>query len=239
MPPTIEEVRSILPPPTDDTDAVEVEEVLWGPISPADARAAGAPFASSSILLRPGIDPELRTRVLAEVPLDVIPSGDDTVATFVARLSSSSFLEDSHVQKSGCLKKRVRLNATSYAQPRRRSWSVQVGEPYTDDDGDVVSTLMSYSAFGRVAEDWEARLMPRPVFDLGVVLWRIAFRFLTAESQVHAASANCLPTPALLQDVWFQNGAPPGQSQYKTNAGCRERQAVARFLGGRPCADGS
>ena len=103
MPPTIEEVRSILPPPTDD----KVEEVLWGPISPADARAAGAPFASSSILLRPGIDPELRTRVLAEVPLDVIPSGDDTVATFVARLSSSSFLEDSHVQKSGCLKKRV------------------------------------------------------------------------------------------------------------------------------------
>ena len=101
MPPTIEEVRSILPPPTDDTDAVEVEEVLWGPISPADARAAGAPFASSSILLRPGIDPELRTRVLAEVPLDVIPSGDDTVASFVARLSSSSFLEDSHVQKSG------------------------------------------------------------------------------------------------------------------------------------------
>ena len=189
MPPTIEEVRSILPPPTDDTDAVQVEEVLWGPISPADARAAGAPFASSSILLRPGIDPELRTRVLAEVPLDVIPSGDDTVATFVARLSSSSFLEDSHVQKSGCLKKRVRLNATSYAQPRRRSWSVQVGEPYTDDDGDVVSTLMSYSAFGRVAEDWEARLMPRPVFDLGVVLWRIAFRFLTAESQVHPPTA--------------------------------------------------
>jgi len=93
------------------------------------------------------------------------------------------------VQKSGCLKKRVRLNSTSYAQPRRRSWSVQVGEQYTDDDGDVVSTLMSYTAFGRVAEDWEAHLMPRPVFDLGVVLWRIAFRFLTTESQVHPPTA--------------------------------------------------
>ena len=182
-------MRSILPPPTDDTDEVEVGEVLWGPISPADARAAGAPFATSSILLRPGIDPELRARVLAEVPLDVIPSGDDTVASFVARLSSSSFLEDSHVQKSGCLRERVRLNATSYAQPRRRSWSVQVREPYTDFDGDVVSTLMSYSAFGRVAEDLEAHLMPRPVFDLGVVLWRIAFRFLTAESQVRPPTA--------------------------------------------------
>ena len=39
-------------------------------------------------------------------------SGDDTVASCVARLSSSSFLEDSHVQKSGCLRERVRLNAT-------------------------------------------------------------------------------------------------------------------------------
>ena len=190
MPPTIEEVRSILPPYWHD-HSITVEEVLWGPISPADARAAGAPFASSSILLRPcsSVAPDLRARVLAEVPLDVIPSGDDTVASFVARLSSSSFLEDSHVQKSGCLKKRVRLNATSYAQPRRRSWSVQVGEQYTDDDGDVVSTLMSYTAFGRVAEDWEAHLMPRPVFDLGIVLWRIAFRFLTTESQVHPPTA--------------------------------------------------
>jgi len=167
-----------------------VEEVLWGPISPADARAAGAPFASSSILLRPSsIDPDLRARVLAEVPLDVIPTRDDTVTSLVERLSSSSFLEDSHVQKSGCQKTRVRLNATSYAQPRRRSWSVQVGEPYTDDDGAVVSTLMSYTAFGRVAEDWEAHLMPRPVFDLGVVLWRIAFRFLTTESKVHPPTA--------------------------------------------------
>ena len=86
MPPTIEEVRSILPPDWHDA-RITVEEVLWGPISPADARAAGAPFATSSILLRPGIDPELRARVLAEVPLDVIPSGDDTVASLVARLS--------------------------------------------------------------------------------------------------------------------------------------------------------
>ena len=95
---------------------------------------------------------------------DVIPTRDDTVDSLVARLSASSFLEDSHVQMSGCLKRRVRLNATSYSQPRRRSWSVQAAAPHTDDDGDAVSTLMSYTAFGRQAEDWEAHIMPRPVF---------------------------------------------------------------------------
>ena len=40
MPPTLAEVRAIVPPPTDDTDEVEVEELLWGPISPAVAREA-------------------------------------------------------------------------------------------------------------------------------------------------------------------------------------------------------
>jgi hypothetical protein len=129
MPPTLAEVRAIVPPPTDDTDEVEVEELLWGPISPAVAWEAGSGFPASSILLKPSIDPELRAQVLAEVPPDVIPTRDDTVDSLVARLSASSFLEDSHVQMSGCLKRRVRLNATSYSQPRRRSWSVQAAAP--------------------------------------------------------------------------------------------------------------
>ena len=189
MPPTLAEVRAIVPPPTDDTDEVEVEELLWGPISPAVAWEAGSGFPASSILLKPSIDPELRAQVLAEVPPDVIPTCDDTVDSLVARLSASSFLEDSHVQMSGCLKSRVRLNATSYSQPRRRSWSVQAAAPHTDDDGDAVSTLMRYTAFGRQAEDWEAHIMPRPVFDLGVELWRIALPFLTAESRAHPPTA--------------------------------------------------
>jgi hypothetical protein len=39
MPPTFAEVRAIVPA-TADTDDVEVEELLWGPISPAVAREA-------------------------------------------------------------------------------------------------------------------------------------------------------------------------------------------------------
>ena len=39
---------------------------------------------------------------------DVIPTRDDTVDSLVARLSASSFLEDSHVQMSGSLKRRAR-----------------------------------------------------------------------------------------------------------------------------------
>jgi len=212
MPPTLAEVRAIVPPPTDDTDEVEVEELLWGPISPAVAWEAGSGYPASSILLKPSIDPELRAQVLAEVPPDVIPTRDDTVDSLVARLSASSFLEDSHVQMSGCLKRRVRLNATSYSQPRRRSWSVQAAAPHTDDDGDAVSTLMSYTAFGRQAEDWEAHIMPRPVFDLGVELWRIALPFLTAESRAHPPTACQL----LLYHVLFGGRMGRHRDNYNT-----------------------
>ena len=218
MPPTLAEVRAIVPPPNDDIDEVEVEELLWGPISPAVAKQAGSEFPASSILLRPGIDPELRARVLAEVPPDVIPTRDDTVDSLVERLSASTFLENSHVQKSGCLKRRVRLNETSYSQPRRRSWSVQAAAPHTDDDGDAVSTLMSYTAFGRQAEDWEAHIMPRPVFDLGVELWRVALPFLTAESRAHPPTACQL----LLYYVLF-NGR---MGRHRDNYNTRQMRAV-------------
>ena len=217
VPPTLAEVQAIVPP-TADVDYVDVEEVLWGPISPADARDAGSEFPASSLLFEPGIDPELRARVLAEVPQDVIPTRDDTVDSLVERLSSSTFLEDSHVQKGGCLMTRVRLNATSYSQPRRRSWSVQAAEPYTDEDGDAVSTLMSYTAFGRQAEDWEAHIMPRPVFELGVELWRVALPFLTAESRAHPPTACQL----LLYYVLF-NGR---MGRHRDNYNTRQMRAV-------------
>ena len=152
------------------------------------------------------------------MPQDVIPTRDDTVDSLVERLSSSTFLEDSHVQKGGCLMTRVRLNATSYSQPRRRSWSVQAAEPYTDEDGDAVSTLMSYTAFGRQAEDWEAHIMPRPVFDLGVELWRVALPFLTAESRAHPPTACQL----LLYYVLF-NGR---MGRHRDNYNTRQMRAV-------------
>ena len=43
--------------------------------------SCGSGFPASSILFKPGINPELRARVLAEVPLDVIPRRVDTVAS--------------------------------------------------------------------------------------------------------------------------------------------------------------
>jgi hypothetical protein len=67
-------------------------------------------------------------------------------------------------------------------------WPSQAAAPHTDDDGDAVSTLMSYTAFGRQAEDWEAHIMPRPVFDLGVELWRIALDSAALAMRLHVAS---------------------------------------------------
>jgi hypothetical protein len=147
MPPTLAEVRAIVPPPTDDTDEVEVEELLWGPISPAVAWEAGSGFPASSILLKPSIDPELRAQVLAEVPPDVIPTCDDTVDSLVARLSASSFLEDSHVQMSGCLKRRVRLNAMLLLQVCER--------------GDFVTRLQE-SSLPSIQPNWQHQYTSLP-----------------------------------------------------------------------------
>ena len=58
VPPTLAEVEAIVPPTCiADVDYVDVDEVLWGPISPADARDAGSEFPASSLLFEPGIDP--------------------------------------------------------------------------------------------------------------------------------------------------------------------------------------
>jgi hypothetical protein len=53
----------------------------------------------------------------------------------------------------------VRLNATHYPQPRRRSVTV--------DQDDEQITMLNYTAYGRLAQDWESVPMPRPIFTLG------------------------------------------------------------------------
>ena len=94
---------------------------------------------------------------MREIPSDVLPRCDDTVSSLVSRLAQSSFLEDSRVLQGGRGPRRVRLNDTDYAQPRRRSWSVKVeveGEG-EDEVGSTTTSLLNYTAFGRLPEDLE------------------------------------------------------------------------------------
>ena len=49
----------------------------------------------------------------------------------------------------------------------------------------ATTSLLNYTAFGRLPEDLEAVPMPRPVYNLGVALWTVAFDFLTDLSKRH------------------------------------------------------
>ena len=173
--PTLAEVLATPPP----TSARPPFILQWGPVPLAASQAAGATFPTSSVTLRPLLPTGVVSEALREIPSSVLPRSDDTVSSLVARLAQSSFLEDSHVLKGGCGPRRVRLNTTPYPQPRRRSWSVLV------DVGTTATSLLNYTAYGRLPEDLEAVGMPRAVYNLGVALWTVAFDFLTALSKRH------------------------------------------------------
>ena len=164
--------------------------VLWGPISPEASRRAGAVFPTSSVLLRPELPCGVAEAAIAVVPDEVLSRPDDTASTLRARLAQSSFLEDIHVLKGGRGPARVRLNATCYPQPRRRSWSLAEKKEGVDDQptDDACASLLSYTAYGRLPSDWEAIHLPLPVEDLGVALWRVALPFLAEPS------TRCPPT---------------------------------------------
>ena len=108
------------PPPEDRS---RPGEVVWGPIGIEEAAAAGSRMPSASVVLRGIVDDQLRTAALSVVPREVLQwPEDDSVKSLISRLAASTFLEDSHVLKGGGNGKRyIRLNETSYAQPRRRS----------------------------------------------------------------------------------------------------------------------
>ena len=144
-------------------------KLLWGPISQAQAQLAGAHAPTSSVLMRPVVDPDVRSAALMEVPHHAWQRVHDTADALRGRLGASTFFEDSHVFKGGRLgKKRVRLNETEYPQPRRRSWSVLVAAAHEDGNGDTVQTLLNYTAAGRAPSDWRSRAMPAAVYELGV-----------------------------------------------------------------------
>ena len=186
--PTLAEVRSVRAPVVGEGAPGKIQS-LWGPISEEEARRAGASFPTSSVLFRPAVPEEIRAAALEVVPTDVLPRQGETIRGFVQRLAESSFLNDSHVLKDGQGPRRVRLNGKSYPQPRRVDWSVVVKDERVDDDGDDVITLLNYTAYGREPTDWESHVMPRPVYDLGYILWRESWPLLTELCKKHPPPA--------------------------------------------------
>ena len=124
------------------------------------------------------------------VPYSVYPpSRNATRAEMVAQMAVCDELDDIHFLKGGNGKGgRVRLNATSYPQPRRLSWSVLKGKEWSAEHDQHVYVQYAYSQSYRPPEDWRAAPMPMPVFDLGCACREAGYRYLSAISQA------CPPT---------------------------------------------
>ena len=151
---------------------------VWGLIPKDVAQAEGALAAVSSVCFTPEVRRDVLAAARAEIPEHVIPRCDDTVANLVDRLSASDWLDDLHVlhKGNGTPGKegmRVRLNATTYPQPRRKAWS--------DEDGE--GRLYMYTDFGRLPCDYSCSTMPPAVANLRDELYQAAFPFLGETSR--------------------------------------------------------
>ena len=162
---------------------------VWGPVSERAAALAGSAHRAESVCIAPHLDAFMLAAALECIPNNVLPMRTDTAQTLAERLGQSTFLDDAHPLRGGNGKRkrgqshRVKLNATTYRAPRRKSWSVVVKAEHVDGDGDPVVALYNYNAYGRTAEDVRCAPMPPPVFDLGVQLWLAALPFLCDASR--------------------------------------------------------
>ena len=162
---------------------------VWGPVREYAAALAGSARCAQSVCIAPSLDPFILAAAMECIPTGVLPRRTDTAQTLAERLGISVYLDDAHPLRGGNGKRkrgqshRVKLNASTYSAPRRKSWSVVVKAEHMDGDGDPVVALYNYNAYGRTAEDVRCAPMPMPVFDLGVQLWLAALPFLCDESR--------------------------------------------------------
>ena len=152
---------------------------VWGPVSPEEASACGALHGATSVLLCLVMNPVLQAlvrAVRAVIPQDILPRDNDDAQTLAQRLASSDFLDDIHFPVGGHGRggRTRRLNATTWPQPRRVTWSV----PTTFG----ANWFFAYTQARRAPDDWRCRVMPFPVFELMMYLWQIARPYLGAVS---------------------------------------------------------
>ena len=162
---------------------------LWGPISDEEAAKFGAPAGCASVLLQPWIPTCLLAAVESLIPADVKPHPADDCESLRKRLSESLFLDDIHYPKDGNGRggRRVRLNETSYPQPRRVIYSV-MSEEFSS-MSPAVFLLFAYTQFGRKPEDWRCRTMPHILYLFGRHLWWCARPHLGEYSRMSPPTA--------------------------------------------------
>ena len=170
------------------SEVIEAHRRLWGPVLDDVAFATGALAPASSVLIRPAGASQLESaavRAMALFPADVFPSAEDTADTLAARLGGSGFLDDIHFKKGGHGKggATMAINKSKCRQPRRKTWSVVV------DSSQDEALLFAYTQYGRKPSDWRSSPMPMEVFELLVLVWRLAMPYLGALSRASPPTA--------------------------------------------------
>ena len=158
---------------------------LWGPVQKERAEELGALAASCSVLLKPLQLPAETLRNMQQlVPNDILPAMSDTAASLCARLKSSTFLHPTWYLKSKVGHSRhIKVNETSYPQPRRVRWSKVAIPEHIDEDGDRVVGLLGYPhIYSRSKADVTCEVMPQALNDLISHLYPLALPFLAPNS---------------------------------------------------------
>lgn len=193
---TVDEVASGEPGEPGEAPGVQegVQEVAQR-VELAQAHKLGAPFAMRSVLL--GVEvPEVMVRAaVGTIPDELVPRSEDTVDTLIERIGKCRFLDSINVMQPDFPHPWSRQGITNLngcpnsMQPKRCSQSVVVKEKheYQGNDGEghgrPIWRLFNYTSCQRYEDDWRGRPMLWPTFALGLMLWVLAWPWLTPISR--------------------------------------------------------
>jgi hypothetical protein len=164
---------------------------LWGPVSEERARAIGALSAATSVLIKPDeVDENIEAAVAGLLPLHVLPSLSDSAESLRVRLSESDFLHEAWVLRDGHGRRGyIRLNVTSYPQPRRVRWSKEIISEHVDSSADRIVGCVAYPHYyHRSPLDQTCEVMPAAVEQLVAWAHELAKPYLPL--RLHASSPN-------------------------------------------------
>ena len=167
----------------DESAGPRIARRIWGPVTKDVSESIGAPAAVASVQLQPRCIPfELLQEVHALVPVEVLPTAEDTKRSLAVRLAKSDYLHPVFVLNKGngtgkC--KYVQLNRTEYAQPRRVRWGSPAGHKVEED----LVCLPSYPHnYTRSPLDITCEKVPVAVEELSLFLWKESLPFLAPNS---------------------------------------------------------
>ena len=135
-----------------------------------------------SFLAFPQIREEVVANALAQIPDALKTDARDTKETLIQKIRSIGWFDEQFPLQGGGRrgKKRVRLTATDYSTPRRKSWSVVVQDAHENNSGSLVRTMYSYGKpNSRIRVETNATEMPVEIGTLGIHLFLSAHHLLS------------------------------------------------------------